>query len=59
MKDISRFLQEVNLELLKVLWPSFNELTSLVVIVMLLVCFFSIYIGFIDIVFYKIAGIIF
>ncbi len=59
MKDVSRFLYEVQLELSKIIWPSFNELVGLVVIVMILVCIFSAYIGFIDVVFYKIAGQIF
>jgi preprotein translocase SecE subunit len=59
MKDVGRFLQEVQLELSKIVWPSLHELVGLVVIVMILVCIFSVYIGFIDVVFYKIAGQIF
>jgi preprotein translocase subunit SecE len=59
MKGVVRFLQEVQLELGKIVWPSFNELVGSVIIVLILVCIFAIYIGSIDVIFYKIAGRIF
>lgn len=59
VKSAIRFVQEVQLELAKIVWPSLNELVGSVIIVLILVCFFSIYIGSIDVVFYKIAGQIF
>ncbi len=59
MKDLIRYLAEVKVELSRILWPSFNELVGSVIIVLLLVSFFSVYIGFIDVLFYKIAGRIF
>ncbi|MBI2774549.1 preprotein translocase subunit SecE [Candidatus Dependentiae bacterium] len=59
MKGVVRFLQEVQLELAKIAWPSFNELVGSVIIVLILVCIFALYIGSIDVIFYKIAGRIF
>jgi len=59
MKDVVRFLQEVQLELGKIQWPSINELIGSVVVVLILVTFFAIYIGGIDVVLYTLAGRIF
>ncbi|HEX2977719.1 MAG TPA: preprotein translocase subunit SecE [Candidatus Babeliales bacterium] len=59
MKGVVRFLHEVQLELAKIAWPSFNELVGSVIIVLILVCVFALYIGSIDVIFYKIAGRIF
>jgi preprotein translocase SecE subunit len=59
MKDVVRFLQEVQFELGKIAWPSFNELVGSVIVVLILVFIFSIYIGGIDVIFYTLAGRIF
>ncbi|MGE0206259.1 MAG: preprotein translocase subunit SecE [Candidatus Babeliales bacterium] len=59
MKDVIRFFSEVKLELGKVVWPDFNELVGSVIIVLLLVCAFSVYLGAIDLFFYRIAERIF
>lgn len=59
MKDIIKFLQEVKAELAKITWPSRNELIGSVIIVLLIVCAFSVYLGVVDFVLYKIAGRIF
>jgi preprotein translocase subunit SecE len=59
MKEVIKFLQEVRLELAKITWPSMNELIGSVIIVIIIVCAFSVYLGVIDFVLYKIAGRIF
>jgi len=59
MKDIVRFFSEVKLELSKVVWPNFNELVGSVIIVLFLVCAFSVYLGAIDLFFYRIAERVF
>jgi preprotein translocase subunit SecE len=59
MKDVIRFFSEVKLELNKVVWPSFNELVGSVIVVFILVCAFSIYLGAIDLFFYRIAERVF
>lgn len=59
MKDLIRYFVDVKVELSKIVWPSTNELIGSVIIVLLLVTFFSLYIGLIDVVLYTIAGRIF
>ncbi|MGB8468282.1 MAG: preprotein translocase subunit SecE [Candidatus Babeliales bacterium] len=59
VKDLGRFLSEVRLELAKVTWPSYNELTGSVLIVLIVVFFFAVYFGAVDLVFYKLAERIF
>ena len=48
IKDVTRFAKEVQLELSKVTWPKFDEFAGATVVVLVLVSFFSIYLGFID-----------
>ena len=55
MKNFSQFLTEVKVELSKVVWPSFNELVGSIVVVFILVIAFAIYLGAVDLVFYRIA----
>lgn len=55
MKNLSHFLTEVKIELSKVVWPSFNELVGSIVVVFILVIAFAIYLGVVDLVFYRIA----
>lgn len=59
MKDVVRFFSEVKLELSKVIWPSFDETVGSVIIVLLLVSAFSVYLGAIDLVFYRMAERVF
>ena len=59
MKDILQFLKEVRLEFSKILWPSKNELGGSLIVVLLLVVAFSIYLGAVDYVFYRLAEQIF
>lgn len=59
MKDIFRFFSDVRLELNKVFWPSVPELIGSVIVVLILVIFFSIYLGSVDLFFYRIAERVF
>jgi preprotein translocase subunit SecE len=59
VKDLIQYFVDVRVELSKIVWPSFNELVGSVIIVLLLVTFFAIYIGLIDVILYNIAGRIF
>lgn len=59
MKSISQFFNEVGLELSKIIWPNFDELLGSMIVVLILVIAFSIYLGFIDFVFYRLAQQIF
>ena len=59
MNNVIRFFSEVKLELSKVVWPSFDEMVGSVIIVLLLVSAFSVYLGAIDLVFYRMAERVF
>ena len=48
MKGAIQFLNEVKLELGKVVWPKFNELVGSTIIVLVLVCAFALYLGALD-----------
>lgn len=43
-----QFLNEVKVELSKVVWPKFDDLVGSTIIVMFLVTVFAIYLGFLD-----------
>jgi preprotein translocase SecE subunit len=59
MKNVNNFLGEVRIELSKIIWPKFDELIGSMIIVLLIVTAFSIYLGIIDFIFYKLAQQIF
>ncbi len=59
MKNVSQFFNEVAIELSKIIWPSIDELVGSVIIVLILVVAFSIYLGVVDFVFYRLAQQIF
>lgn len=48
IKNLGQFLKEVRLELSKIVWPGFNEFIGSTIIVLIVITFFSIYLGFID-----------
>jgi preprotein translocase subunit SecE len=48
MKNVTQFVKEVHLELSKVTWPKFDEFVGSTIVVLLLMSFFSIYLGFVD-----------
>jgi len=55
MKNVNQFLKEVRLELSKIVWPSTQELIGSLIIVLILVTAFAVYLGVVDLVFYKVA----
>lgn len=59
MKEIVKFFVEVWSELEKTTWPGFNELMGSVIIVLIVVCFFTVYLGAIDFMLYKAVGRLF
>jgi preprotein translocase subunit SecE len=48
MKAISQFLKEVKNEMTKIVWPSRADFSSALVVTLLVVFFFSVYIGVLD-----------
>ena len=48
IKDVTQFVKDVQLELSKVTWPKFDEWVGSTVVVLLLMSFFSIYLGLVD-----------
>ncbi len=48
MKNVSQFLSEVRTEMAKVVWPSYEELVGSTIVVLILVCLFSLYLWAID-----------
>jgi preprotein translocase subunit SecE len=48
MMNVTQFVKEVHLELSKVTWPKFDEWVGSTVVVLLLMSFFSIYLGLVD-----------
>ena len=59
MKQVVQFFHEVSLELSRVVWPKWSELVGSTIIVMILVTFFSIYLGAVDFLLTKVAGWVF
>ncbi len=59
LKSVVQFFQEVRLELSKVDWPNFHEFVGSTLVVLVLVCFFAIYLGIIDLGLTKLAKYIF
>jgi len=48
MKDIAKFLNEVKLELSRVVWPKRDEFIGSTIIVVVLVAIMSLYLGLLD-----------
>jgi preprotein translocase subunit SecE len=48
IKNVTQFVKEVQGELSKVTWPKFDEFIGSTIIVLILVTFFSIYLGLMD-----------
>jgi preprotein translocase subunit SecE len=48
IKNVTQFVKEVHLELSKVTWPKFDEFIGSTIVVLVLVTFFSVYLGLID-----------
>jgi len=48
IKNVTQFVKDVHLELSKVTWPKFNEFAGSMIVVLLLMSFFSVYLGLVD-----------
>ena len=48
VNTVVQFFKEVRFELSKVEWPKFNEWVGSTLVVLVLVCFFSVYLGLVD-----------
>lgn len=59
MKSAINFLTEVKVELGKIVWPTFDELVGSVIVVLLLVAAFALYLGAVDLFFYRVAERVF
>ena len=59
IKNAVQFIKEVRSELSKVEWPKFNEFVGSTIVVLFLVCFFSIYLGLVDLGLSRLAKYIF
>ena len=59
VNSMVRFLQEVHTELSKVVWPKWEDFIGATVVVLVLVSFFALYLGVIDLMFSKLARYIF
>ncbi len=58
MKNVFRFLGDVQREFAKVIWPTGPELMGSTLVVLALVCAFSCYLGLIDYILGRSAGAI-
>jgi preprotein translocase subunit SecE len=59
MKSVTQFLGQVRAEMAKVVWPTWNELVGLTIIVLIVVTAFSLYLGVVDYLLSKVAGWVF
>lgn len=59
VNSVIRFLQEVQIELSKVVWPKWEDFVGATVVVLVLVSFFALYLGFVDLMFSRLARYIF
>lgn len=59
MKEVIQFLNEVRLELSKVVWPKVDEWVGSTAVVLILVCLFSIYLKAIDMGFSQLVHYVF
>lgn len=56
MKQVSQFLKEVNIELSRVEWPSFQEFIGSTLVTLILVVFFTVYFFLVDTVLHNIIN---
>jgi len=59
MNDVVKFFNEVKVELSKVIWPSWDEFVGSTVIVLVVIAFFSVYLGMLDTGMTKLANYVF
>jgi preprotein translocase subunit SecE len=59
VKQAVQFLKEVRSELGRVVWPRFDEFAGALIVVLLVMAFFAIYLGLLDLGFTRLAQFIF
>lgn len=59
IKSLFEFLNGVNREFSRVVWPTRSELIGSTMVVLVLVVFFSLYLGFVDFILAQLAARIF
>ena len=59
VKQAVQFLKEAKSELGRVVWPRFDEFAGALIVVLLVMAFFAIYLGLLDLVFTRLAQFIF
>jgi preprotein translocase subunit SecE len=59
VKQAVQFLKEVKSELARVVWPRFDEFVGALIVVLLVMAFFAIYLGLLDLGFTRLAQFIF
>lgn len=59
LNALVRFLQEVQGELHKIVWPKWEDFVGSTIVVLVLVSFFALYLGLVDLIFSKAAWYIF
>ena len=59
IKNVTEFFKEVHIELSKVTWPKFDDFLGSTVVVLVLVAFFSVYLGLIDLGLSELARLVF
>ncbi len=59
VKQAVQFLKEVKSELGRVAWPRFDEFAGALIVVLLVMAFFALYLGFLDLGFTRLAQFIF
>jgi preprotein translocase subunit SecE len=59
VKDIFQFLRDVRGELARVVWPNFDEFIGSTIVVLVVMTFFAVYLGFLDLVFSRLAQYVF
>ena len=58
-EKIKKFLSEVKSELSKVIWPTRQELIESTIVSLFFIFLFAVYLGALDLVFYKLVKLVF
>jgi preprotein translocase subunit SecE len=59
VKDLFQFFRDVKTEISRVVWPDFDEFVGSTIVVFVVMILFAIYLGFLDLVFSRLAQYIF
>jgi preprotein translocase subunit SecE len=59
VKDFFQFLRDVRGEFSRVVWPTFDDFIGSTIVVLVVMTFFAIYLGSLDLVFSRLAQYVF